>query len=51
MIFSCYYLFFKADGMWILRRPHFTIYYMFVLIWQMPYANRDFPRQSLGARA
>lgn len=37
MIFSSYYLFWKADGMWIYG-AHFTIYYMFVLIWQMPYA-------------
>jgi len=37
MIFSCYYLFWKADGVWIYG-AHFTIYYMFVLIWQMPYA-------------
>jgi hyaluronan synthase len=37
LIFSCYYLFYKADGLWIYG-AHFTIYYMFVLIWQMPYA-------------
>lgn len=37
MIFSSYYLFWKADGVWIYG-AHFTIYYMLVLIWQMPYA-------------
>ncbi|MGH7821213.1 MAG: glycosyltransferase family 2 protein [Candidatus Binatia bacterium] len=37
MIFSAYYLFWKADGTWIYG-AYFTIYYMFVLVWQMPYA-------------
>jgi hyaluronan synthase len=37
LIFSAYYLFYKADGAW-LSGVNFTLYYMFVLIWQMPYA-------------
>jgi hyaluronan synthase len=37
MIFSSYYLFWKADGSW-LYGAYFTVYYMFVLVWQMPYA-------------
>lgn len=37
LIFSAYYLFWKADGAW-LSGVTFTLYYMFVLIWQMPYA-------------
>ena len=37
MVFSSYYLFFKANGSWIYG-AWFTIYYMFVLVWQMPYA-------------
>lgn len=36
-IFSSYYLFWKIDGGWIYG-VYFTIYYMLVLIWQMPYA-------------
>jgi hyaluronan synthase len=37
LIFSAYYLFWKADGAWIYG-AYFTMYYMFVLVWQMPYA-------------
>jgi len=37
LIFSSYYLFWKANGSWIYG-SYFTIYYMFVLVWQMPYA-------------
>ena len=37
MIFSSYYLFWRANGSWIFG-AYFTIYYMFVLVWQMPYA-------------
>jgi hyaluronan synthase len=37
LVFSSYYLFFKANGSWIYG-AWFTIYYMFVLVWQMPYA-------------
>jgi hyaluronan synthase len=37
LVFSAYYLFWKADGAW-LAGVIFTVYYMFVLIWQMPYA-------------
>ncbi|HSD11207.1 MAG TPA: glycosyltransferase [Candidatus Binatia bacterium] len=37
LIFSSYYLFWKVDGSW-LYGVYFTVYYMFVLIWQMPYA-------------
>ncbi|MGH7819644.1 MAG: glycosyltransferase family 2 protein, partial [Candidatus Binatia bacterium] len=36
-IFSAYYLFWKANGAWIYG-AYFTIYYMLVLVWQMPYA-------------
>jgi hyaluronan synthase len=37
LIFSSYYLFWRANGSWIYG-SYFTIYYMFVLVWQMPYA-------------
>jgi hyaluronan synthase len=37
LIFSSYYLFWKVDGSW-LYGVYFTVYYMFVLVWQMPYA-------------
>jgi hyaluronan synthase len=37
LIFSSYYLFWRVDGSW-LYGVYFTVYYMFVLIWQMPYA-------------
>jgi hyaluronan synthase len=37
LIFSSYYLFWRIDGTW-LYGVYFTIYYMFVLVWQMPYA-------------
>jgi hyaluronan synthase len=37
LIFSSYYLFWKVDGSWLFG-VYFTVYYMFVLIWQMPYA-------------
>jgi hyaluronan synthase len=36
-VFSSYYLFWRANGSWIYG-AYFTIYYMFVLVWQMPYA-------------
>jgi hyaluronan synthase len=36
-IFSGYYLFWKANAAWIYG-AYFTIYYMLVLVWQMPYA-------------
>ena len=36
-IFSAYYLFWKANRAWIYG-AWFTIYYMLVLVWQMPYA-------------
>jgi hyaluronan synthase len=36
-IFSAYYLFWKANGAWVYG-AYFTIYYMLVLVWQMPYA-------------
>jgi hyaluronan synthase len=36
-IFSAYYLFWKASRAWIYGAG-FTIYYMLVLVWQMPYA-------------
>ena len=36
-IFSAYYLFWKANSAWIYG-TYFTIYYMLVLVWQMPYA-------------
>jgi hyaluronan synthase len=36
-IFSAYYLFWKASSAWIYG-AYFTIYYMLVLVWQMPYA-------------
>ncbi|MEA2626481.1 MAG: hyaluronan synthase [Candidatus Binatota bacterium] len=37
LIFAAYYLFWKADSNW-LYGVYFTGYYMFVLVWQMPYA-------------
>jgi hyaluronan synthase len=37
LVFSSYYLFWRASGSWIYG-AYFTIYYMFVLVWQMPYA-------------
>ncbi len=37
MVFSSYYLFWRSEGSWIYG-AYFTVYYMFVLIWQMPYA-------------
>jgi hyaluronan synthase len=37
LIFSSYYLFWKVDGSWLFG-VYFTVYYMFVLVWQMPYA-------------
>ena len=36
-MFSAYYLFWKANPAWIYG-VCFTIYYMLVLVWQMPYA-------------
>jgi hyaluronan synthase len=36
-IFSAYYLFWKANNAWIYG-AYFTIYYMLILVWQMPYA-------------
>jgi hyaluronan synthase len=36
-IFSAYYLFWKANPAWIYG-AYFTIYYMLLLVWQLPYA-------------
>lgn len=36
-LFSAYYLFWKASGTWVFG-AYFTIYYMLILVWQMPYA-------------
>lgn len=36
-IFSAYYLFWKANQAWVYG-AYFTVYYMLVLVWQMPYA-------------
>ena len=37
LIFSSSYLFWRTHGDWIYG-VYFTIYYMFLLVWQMPYA-------------
>lgn len=37
LMFSAYYLFWKADRYWIYGL-YFTLYYIIFLVWQMPYA-------------
>jgi hyaluronan synthase len=37
LMFSAYYLFWKADRYWIYGL-YFTVYYLMFLVWQMPYA-------------
>ena len=37
LVFSSFYLFWRVDRSWIYG-VHFTLYYMLVLVWQMPYA-------------
>ena len=37
LMFSAYYLFWKADRYWIYGL-YFTLYYLIFLVWQMPYA-------------
>ena len=37
LMFSAYYLFWKADRYWIYGL-YFTLYYLVFLVWQMPYA-------------
>jgi hyaluronan synthase len=37
LIFSSYYLFWRVQRGWVCG-VYFTLYYMFVLVWQMPYA-------------
>ncbi len=37
LMFSAYYLFWKADRYWIYGL-YFTLYYLMFLVWQMPYA-------------
>jgi hyaluronan synthase len=36
-VFSAYYLYWKSNSAWIFG-AWFTVYYMLVLVWQMPYA-------------
>ena len=48
-IFSAYYLFWKANAAWIYG-AYFTIYYMLVLVWQMPWAIATSRDNSWGTR-
>jgi hyaluronan synthase len=48
-IFSAYYLFWKASPAWIYGAV-FTMYYMLVLVWQMPYAMATSRDNRWGTR-
>lgn len=49
LMFSAYYLFWKAGRSW-LYGIYFTLYYMFVLVWQMPYAIATSRNNGWGTR-